>query len=152
MLASIRAQEDSHIGPLIQDLLRTREDGKIKLFLIYRALKTRRGHREMFRDGDYVPLESTGRFRNHVITFARRYHRQWAIVIAPRLLSHLIQEGEFPLGRKVWEDTEVIMPDSAPVQWRNVITDETLSVDSSLSVGDVLCCFPVALLIGEGKD
>lgn len=152
MLASIRAEEDSHIGPLIEDLLRTREDGKIKLFLIYRALKTRRGHREMFRDGDYVPLESTGRFRNHVITFARRYHRQWAIVIAPRLLSHLIQEGEFPLGRKVWEDTEVIMPDSAPVQWRNVITDKALSADSSLSVGDVLCCFPVALLIGEGKD
>ena len=42
MLASIREQEDSNIGRLIQDLLSTREDGKIKLFLIYRALKARR--------------------------------------------------------------------------------------------------------------
>ncbi|MGO8821747.1 MAG: malto-oligosyltrehalose synthase [Desulfomonilaceae bacterium] len=152
MLASIRAQEDSHIGPLIQDLLRTREDGKIKLFLIYRALKTRRSHREMFREGDYVPLESAGRFRSHVIAFARRHHRQWAIVIAPRLLSHLVPEGDFPLGRQTWQDTEVIMPDSAPVEWRNVITGEALSPGGALFVGDVLYSFPVALLIGEGKE
>ncbi len=70
MLASIREQEDSHIGGLIQDLVSTREDGKIKLFLIYRALKARKTDREIFREGAYLPLESAGRFRNHVIAFA----------------------------------------------------------------------------------
>jgi (1->4)-alpha-D-glucan 1-alpha-D-glucosylmutase len=152
MLASIREQEDSDLFRLTQDLLRTREDGKIKLFLIYRALKARRSHREMFREGDYVPLESVGRFRGHVIAFARRYYRQWAIVIAPRLLSHLVQEGDFPLGRQTWQDTEVTMPDWAPLEWRNVITGEVLSAGSPLPVGDVLQSFPVALLMGEGKD
>ncbi len=152
MLASIREQEDSHIGRLIEDLLGTREDGRIKLFLIYRALKARRRHREIFREGDYIPLESVGRFRGHVIAFARRYHQQWAIVIAPRLLSHLVQEGDFPLGRQTWQDTEVIMPDFGPVEWRNVITGEVLSEGDALSVGDVLQSFPVALLMGEGKE
>ena len=152
MLVSIREQEDSHIGRLIKDLLCTREDGKIKLFLIYRALKARRGHREIFRKGAYVPLESAGRFRSHVIAFARRYHQQWAIVIAPRLLSHLVQEGDFPHGRQVWQDTEVIMPDWSPLEWRNVITSEVLSAGNTLPVGDVLHSFPVALLMGEGKE
>ncbi|MGO8881468.1 MAG: malto-oligosyltrehalose synthase [Desulfomonilaceae bacterium] len=152
MLASIREQEDSDLFRLTQDLLRTREDGKIKLFLIYRALKARTCHRKIFREGAYVPLELAGRFRNHVIAFARRHHQQWAIVIAPRLLSHLVQEGDFPLGRQTWQDTEVIMPDSAPVEWRNLITGEVISADGTLPVGDVLHSFPVALLMGEGKE
>ncbi|MDQ1240716.1 MAG: (1-_4)-alpha-D-glucan 1-alpha-D-glucosylmutase, partial [Thermodesulfobacteriota bacterium] len=152
MLSSIREHEDSDIGRLIQDLLCTREDGKVKLFLIYRALKARKTHREIFGEGAYVPLESAGRFRSNVITFARRQHRQWAIVIAPRLLSHLVQEGDFPLGRQVWQDTQVILPDGAPLDWRNVITSEVLSVGKALPVGDVLHSFPVALLMGGGDN
>jgi (1->4)-alpha-D-glucan 1-alpha-D-glucosylmutase len=123
----------------------------IKLFLIYRALKAKKANREIFRSGAYLPLESAGRFRSHVIAFAWRYQRQWALVIAPRFLSHLIQEGDFPLGRQVWQDTEVLMPNGAPAAWRNVITSEVLSAGKALPVGDVLLSFPVALLMGEGK-
>ncbi len=152
MLAGIREQDDADIGRLVQDLLSTREDGKIKLFLLYRALKAKKAKREIFRSGAYLPLESAGRFRSHVIAFAWRYQRQWALVIAPRFLSHLVQEGDFPLGRQVWQDTEVIMPNGAPAAWRNVITSEVLSTGKALSVGDILLSFPVALLMGEGKE
>ncbi len=152
MLAGIREQADADIGRLVQDVLSTREDGKIKLFLIYRVLKAKKANREIFRCGAYLPLESTGRFRSHVIAFAWRYQREWALVIAPRFLSHLIQEGDFPLGRQVWQDTEVIMPNGAPAAWRNVITSEALSAGKALSVGDILLSFPVALLMGEGKE
>ncbi|MGO9121869.1 MAG: malto-oligosyltrehalose synthase [Desulfomonilaceae bacterium] len=152
MLASIREREDSNIGRLIQDLLSTTEDGKIKLFLIYRALKARKTNQETFREGAYLPLESVGRFRSHVIAFARKYEQQWAVVIAPRFLTHLVQEGEFPLGREVWQDTEVIMPDRSPAEWRNALTSEVISAGNALPVGDVLVSFPVALLMGEGKQ
>jgi maltooligosyltrehalose synthase len=43
------------------------------LALIYRALKAKKAHREIFRAGAYLPLESAGRFRSHVIAFAWRY-------------------------------------------------------------------------------
>ena len=43
------------------------------------------------------------------------------------------------------------MPDGAPTVWRNV-TSEVLSASQALSVGDILLSFPVALLIGEGKE
>jgi (1->4)-alpha-D-glucan 1-alpha-D-glucosylmutase len=151
MLAGIREEEDSNIDRLIQDLLSTREDGRIKLFLIYRALKARNTSRDIFRKGDYLPLESGGRFGRHVIAFARKYGQQWAMVMAPRFLGHLVQEGDFPLGRHVWQDTEVVMPDGAPAAWRNVITSEDLSAGKALSVGDILRSFPVALLMGEGR-
>ena len=49
MLAGIREQDDADIGRLVQDLLATREDGRIKLFLIYRALKAKKANREIFR-------------------------------------------------------------------------------------------------------
>jgi (1->4)-alpha-D-glucan 1-alpha-D-glucosylmutase len=150
MLAGIRQDEESNLGPLIHDLLSTRKDGRIKLFLIYRALEAKKANREIFRSGAYLPLESAGEFRSHVIAFARRYQRQWALVIAPRFFSHLTQERDFPLGRQVWRDTQVIMPDGAPAVWRNVITSEVLSAGKALSVGDILVSFPVALLMGEG--
>ena len=151
MLAGIREQDDADIGRLVQDLLAAREDGRIKLFLIYRALKAKKANREIFRAGAYLPLEPAGRFRSHVIAFAWRYEQQWALVVAPRFFSHLVQEGGFPLGRQVWQDTEVIMPDGAPAAWRNVITGEVLSAGKTLSVGDILLSFPVALLMGEGN-
>jgi (1->4)-alpha-D-glucan 1-alpha-D-glucosylmutase len=148
MLAGIREEDDSNIDQLLGDLLSTREDGRIKLFLVYRALKARRAHREIFQVGAYLPLESAGRFGSHVIAFARRHEQQWAVVIAPRFLSHLVQEGDFPLGRPVWRDTEVLMPEGAPVAWRNAVTSEALPAGQALVVGDVLLRFPVALLMG----
>jgi (1->4)-alpha-D-glucan 1-alpha-D-glucosylmutase len=148
MLAGIREEDDSNIDRLIRDLISTREDGRIKLFLVYRALKARRAHREIFQAGAYLPLESAGRFGSHVIAFARRHEQQWAVVIAPRFSSHLVQEGDFPLGRPVWQDTEVLMPEGAPVAWRNAVTGEALPAGQALYVGDVLLRFPVALLMG----
>ncbi len=44
------------------------------------------------------------------------------------------------------------MPNLAPLEWRNVITNEVISAGSALPVGDVLHSFPVALLMGEGKE
>lgn len=152
MLAGIREKADSNIGLLIQDLLSTIEDGKIKLFLIYQALKARKTNPETFSRGAYLPLESTGRFSSNVIAFARKNEQQWAVVIAPRFLSHLVQEGEFPLGREIWQDTEVIMPDQSPTEWRNALTSEVLSAGNTLRVGDVLLSFPVALLMSDGKE
>ena len=149
MLADIRESEASNIGGLIEDLLSTRADGRIKLFLIYRALKARNASREIFREGAYLPLKADGAYGRHVIAFARRYERQWALVVAPRFLSRLVQEGDFPLGRQLWQDTRVVMPEGAPAQWCNAITGEVLSVGNALSVGEVLPSFPVAMLMGN---
>lgn len=151
MLTDIRQQDDADLGRLVQSLLSDRENGKIKLFLIYRALKAKKANGELFRSGAYIPLESSGKYRSHVIAFTWKYHKQWALVIAPRFLSTLISEGDFPLGKQVWQNTAVIMPDGAPTAWQNVLTnEEVISADRGVLVGDILRSFPVALLMGEG--
>ncbi|MCE5336312.1 MAG: malto-oligosyltrehalose synthase, partial [Desulfobacteraceae bacterium] len=149
MLAEIRQEEGSDIGRLLRDLSAAKESGKIKLFLIYRALKARNANRDLFRSGSYLPLESGGRFQDHIIAFARRHDRQWAVVVAPRFLTHLVQEGDFPTGARVWQDTEVILPEGAPASWRNAITGDVISASGMLKAGDVLLNFPVGLLMGE---
>jgi hypothetical protein len=44
------------------------------------------------------------------------------------------------------------MPDGPPAQWRNVLTSGVLSAGKALLVGDALLSFPLALLMGEGKE
>ena len=152
MLAGIREQDDADMIQMIQALLSTKEDGRIKLFLIYRALKAKKENRAIFREGDYLSLKVGGKFGRHVVAFAWRYRQQWALVVAPRFLGRLVEEGAFPLGRRIWEDTEVVLPEGVPAQWRNAVTNETLSGGGVLPVGEALLSFPVALLMGKGEE
>ena len=126
MLADIRKREDGDVDSLIRELLSTKEDGKIKLFLIHRVLQARKANREIFRSGAYLSLETTGQFKGHIIAFARKLQERWALIAAPRFLSRLVTEEELPLGRRVWGDTEVIVPAGAPDAWHNAITGETV--------------------------
>ena len=125
------------------------DEGRIKLFLTVRSLQARRRHGALFRSGDYLPLDALGAFSRHVVAFARKRAGLWALVVAPRFLSALVQEGRLPLGREVWQDTTVALPSAAPRTWRNVFTRETVQSTTDLAVADILTHFPAALLIGE---
>lgn len=71
------------------------------------------------------------------------------MTIAPRFLTALVDEGEYPLGRSTWHDTQIQPPEGSSGLWKNVITDQVVRGDGRLIVGDVLEHFPVALLINE---
>ena len=134
---------------LINELLRTKEDGRIKLFLIYRGLKVRNEHAEVFQGGAYIPLEVAGKLKDHIIAFARNHGRKWAMTVVPRFLTTLIKDGEYPLGQKVWDDTHIPIPQGISGQWENVITSQFVKGESKLTIGEVLSHFPVALLMNE---
>jgi (1->4)-alpha-D-glucan 1-alpha-D-glucosylmutase len=151
-LREIKAKEEKGTGPLIAELLSTKEDGRIKLFLIYRALKARKEHIQIFRGGDYLPLAGEGLFRDCVIAFARRYGDDWAVVTVPRFLTAIAVEGEYPLGEEKWKDTRVLLPKEAPRVWINALTGESIEGDGNLPVGNLLGSFPVCLLIKETRQ
>ena len=134
---------------LIRELLCKREDGRIKLFLIYRALKTRNEHSEVFQEGDYIPLEIAGRFKDHIIAFARNHGKKWAVIIVPRFLTAVIKEGEDPFGQEVWDDTYIPLPEGISPGWENVITNQCVDNGNKLIMSKVLTNFPVALLMKE---
>jgi (1->4)-alpha-D-glucan 1-alpha-D-glucosylmutase len=134
---------------LLSDLLQHPEDGRVKLLLTLQVLKARNQYLSVFQEGDYLPLEVQGTYQNHIVAFARRHEHTTVITIAPRFLTQLIQPGELPLGKEVWQDTRIQLPADAPQQWQDAIAGETLSGNHSLAVGEILRSFPVALLVGQ---
>ncbi|MEJ2100904.1 MAG: malto-oligosyltrehalose synthase [Desulfobacterales bacterium] len=148
-LAEILKDFSSDPIGLIRRLLAHRNDGRIKLFLIARALQTRNAQATLFQQGTYVPLAVTGRFKAHVIAFARAHKNHCSIIAVPRFLTGLVKENQHPLGDRVWQDTEIILGEKAGSRWQNIFTAETLSAASSLKIGTILQHFPCALLLRE---
>jgi (1->4)-alpha-D-glucan 1-alpha-D-glucosylmutase len=145
----MKDRESKDINKLIEELLSTKTDGRIKMFLIYRALAERQKQRELFEQGSYIPLETNGEYKENIIAFARELQNSWTIIIAPRLITQVIKENEYPLGENVWLDTCVILPANAPTEWQNVITHSKTSFNKKVSIGEALKIFPVALLINN---
>ncbi len=148
-LKDIKDREKIDIIGLINELLSTKEDGKIKLFLVYRALKARRENIGIFQNGDYIPVEIKGRYRENIVSFARKDKNSWSITVAPRFFVNLIEKDKYPFGEEVWEDTHIVLPDEAPIKWKDAITDKNIEGEGILSLGEILSSFPVSLLISE---
>jgi maltooligosyltrehalose synthase len=76
----------------------------------------------------------------------------WVLVVVPRLLTKLVDTKAFPLGRQVWGDDTLLLPDDTPESWFNTFTGENLKVSNirrELPISEILRTFPVALLIGS---
>lgn len=140
-----KAQTDSL--NLIDELFSTKEDGRIKLFLTYKVIQARKENSEVFQQGDYQPLEVSGKFKDHIVAFARRFGDTTAIAVAPRFLTTLVESGEYPLGEQVWADTQLKLPQGSQSTWRNAITEQTISGSDAIAIGQILQHFPVALLV-----
>ncbi|WP_041548104.1 malto-oligosyltrehalose synthase [Chamaesiphon minutus] len=149
-LTYIREQIDRNILELIDELFTTQTDGRIKLFLTFQLLQARKTDLDLFQQGDYLPLEVTGEFSDRVIAFGRQFEGKMAISIAPRFFVGLVSPGQRPLGKDIWQNTSIHLPPSAPTNWNNVITGQSLqSASSLLFVGEALAHFSVALAIGQ---
>ena len=141
---------------LAQELLGSKEDGRIKLYVTALALDCRRTHPGLFAAGDYLPVQAKGAQREHIFGFVRRQGDRQALVVVPRLMARLLQDGHTaPLGEAVWQDTTLLLPGMTPQRtWRHVFTGEPVRCaaeegHATLTVAEVLGHFPVALLMAE---
>lgn len=146
-LQDIKERASTDILQLIQQLLASPADGKVKLFLTMQVLQARKQYLPLFQQGRYQPLTVSGKFAEHIVAFARVHAGQVAIAIVPRFLTSLIQPETLPLGEQIWHDTAVHLPEAMPTPWLNVITNQPLQAKATISVADAFQHFPVALLI-----
>ncbi|MDJ1183807.1 malto-oligosyltrehalose synthase [Roseofilum casamattae] len=149
MLNELQSQWKKDKSSLLQQLLEHPEDGKIKLFTIHQILRTRQDYPDLFQWGDYQKLAVNGSLRQHIITFVRTWNESSAIAIAPRFLTSLIKEDEYPLGEQVWHETRISLPAGSPAIWKDVITGQEIEAENTIWIRDVLNLFPVALLIKQ---
>lgn len=127
-----------------EELLKNWQDGRIKMYVTWKALEFRRAHPDLFREGEYIPLRVTGALQNHIIAFARRLRDQWCMAVVPRLMANLTRAGSPPLGDKIWHDTTVELPADAPSDWTNVLTGEISS--SPLHALSLFSTLPLAFM------
>lgn len=134
---------------LINELLSTKEDGRIKLFITYKLLQARQQKVELFQKGNYLPLEVVGQFKNHIVAFARSFNNQIALTVAPRLLTNLIEPESYPCGEEVWGDTYLQLPQQLKSTWQDVFTKQKISSSKSgtIAISQILQKSPVALLL-----
>ncbi|HYP29598.1 MAG TPA: malto-oligosyltrehalose synthase [Blastocatellia bacterium] len=150
LLREIREREQTDLPALLGEMLSKKEDGRVKLFTVYRALKARNESKELFDSGEYIPLSVTGARSGNVVAFARRAAStaRWAVTLAPRLLTSFVSEQGLPLGQ-AWEDTQVALPEGAPATWRDAFTGEALDGGGGVRLSEAFGRFPVSLLTGE---
>jgi (1->4)-alpha-D-glucan 1-alpha-D-glucosylmutase len=139
--------------PLARELLANREDGRVKLYVVYCLLSYRRQYPDLFRNGAYLPLAAGGERQPHVCAFARQDEQQTLVVIVPRLLTRLIPDPQvLPLGPEVWANTRVTLPrDGVAHHYRNLFTGKSVAVSDQggVALSDVFAAFPVAVLISD---
>lgn len=158
LLAELKRREARGLTALVRELVGQPDDGRLKLYLTYKALNFRRSQPSLFQHGDYLPLAASGRRQEHLVAFARRHGSQWALIAVPRLLFKLSPSGKPPMGRQLWRDTKLCLPEEAPQRWSNVLTGESLiGADAAeqrkaLGVSDLLRRLPIALLAGSTMD
>jgi (1->4)-alpha-D-glucan 1-alpha-D-glucosylmutase len=134
---------------LMAKLLTTKHDGRMKLFVIQRALEARKSRAALFQRGEYVPLAVRGQRKDYVMAFARREQSSWAIAVAPRMLTRLVNEQQLPLGAEVWKDTEIVLPEPTHFSWVDAVSGQQLANGQALPLANVFKYFPVALLMSE---
>jgi len=138
---------------LAHELVKSRTDARVKLFVIHEGLRVRRARRALFETGAYQPLEARGAWAEHVCAFARVDGEAAAVTIFPRLLARRGVDA-LPLGPEYWADTRLAMPAALAGRYTNVFTGERVETTDTgegpvLSMGTTLTSFPVALLERE---
>jgi (1->4)-alpha-D-glucan 1-alpha-D-glucosylmutase len=149
LFREMKDREKNGAPELIQELFATCEDGRIKMFLIYKALASRISCRHVIEKGKYIPLETGGKYKDNIIAFAWKHKPSWVITIAPRFLTRIVEENQYPLGRKIWDDTHIVLPYDAPFLFTEKITGMELKCGDNMFIGDVLKHFSCALLVNK---
>jgi (1->4)-alpha-D-glucan 1-alpha-D-glucosylmutase len=149
MLEDMLQVDTDAMAGMIAEMLSDVTDGRVKLFLIQRALAARKNNAYLFERAGYIGLRASGEFSRHVVAFARVHAKSYAICIAPRLAVGLVDEGTFPMDRGVWGDTHVIIPEDAPRAWKDAISGQRVVCTGKLMIGDALATFPVSMLLED---
>lgn len=128
------------------ELWENRYDARIKLWLVHALLTERNQDPELFRSGHYIPLEVTGRYRKHVLAFARRYQKTWYVVAVPLGAAQLCGSDCSTMFDLDWLDTRIQLPPDAPLDWKNRLSGTSGKAAGGLAIADLFGELPLALL------
>ena len=144
LLEKLTAAEDTE--KFIIDLWKNRYNAQIKLWLVNKLLNERKHLPELFAQGAYIPLEVKGKYKEHMLAFARRHTECWYITAVPLQLAELCKKQKKDIPELDWKDTHVVLPDEAPEEWVNIVTETKGKQENGILVKGIFKPLPFALL------
>ena len=150
-LKALAAGGSAGLAARVRLLLNTWQDGRPKMYVVWRTLELRQRFPAVFGSGEYLALSALGARADHICAFSRRSEQAVVVVAGGRWYARLAgRRGNLPLGADAWSDTDIEVP--GPGIYFNVLTGETASArhrrDSWwLQAASLFARFPVALLV-----
>ena len=130
----------------LQSLLINPSDAKIKLYVTYKSLQVRNNNLEFYNEGDFIPVETGGKFKDNLIAFARSFEDKVIVTLAPRFLTDLVEENKLPTGLDVWNDTYIKLNKINYSALKNNFTGEVFEKKDKILIGEIFRNFPYGLL------
>jgi (1->4)-alpha-D-glucan 1-alpha-D-glucosylmutase len=146
---------DSLADVPVDDLLGARRDGRIKAFVLHRALRARAEHPACVGVGSgYLPLDVSGVWADHVVVFARVSSdaSDALLVVAPRLPGAVMGETDEPPIGDAWGDTTVRVPGFLQGTHRDAFSTGSGEIGDEIEVSSLLGNLPVAVLERTAAD
>ena len=133
----------------VHALLATPHDGRLKMWVSWRALVLRRERPELFARGEYVPIIVGGDRTRHAVAYARRQKNSGIVAVAGRLFASLgLEQGVAPVGEAAWGNATLGL-DFLPTgtQLDDVLSGATHQVGADgVALARIFAAIPVALL------
>ncbi|HWZ70594.1 MAG TPA: malto-oligosyltrehalose synthase [Casimicrobiaceae bacterium] len=148
-LDAIASGTQESLAARVHALLATPHDGRLKMWVISRALSLRREYPQLFARGDYVPINVTGERARHALAYARRQGNSGIVAVAGRLFASLgLEQGVAPVGEDAWGNATLGLDFLPPAtQLFDVLTGAAYQASADgLALARVFATIPVALL------
>jgi 4-alpha-glucanotransferase len=124
----------------IQELWEERNIGKIKLWILHKLLHERKISSGAFEKGEYIPLQTSGAFKDKILAYIRRYHEHIYLVIIPLHLASIADK--FNINNIDWADTKIHLPEAMPDEWDCLFTKQKYNLDRDIQVSELLKKIP----------
>jgi (1->4)-alpha-D-glucan 1-alpha-D-glucosylmutase len=148
LLHKLKLKGEEDPGLLVNHLMETPEDGRIKLYITSKILNFRQQNQPLFSDGAYFPLEVKGEKSKHVVAFSRIKDKKQIIVAVGRFYFDLLTSSSVePIGN-LWEKTFLILPQQLEGTYRDILSGITLSShqDHTLPLQEAFAKLPMVVL------
>ncbi|HET8855270.1 MAG TPA: hypothetical protein VFM60_05030, partial [Salinimicrobium sp.] len=145
-LVDILENKNKDIKHYINELKDHYSNGKIKMFCLHMALEQRKQNPSVFESGNYLPLKISGAASERVLAYARIHGESWFLVIIPLLVSELFEEKDLIQRKDIFADSELQLPDEAPVEWTSIYTGDFFTYQGEIPLENIFSDFPVVLL------
>ncbi|MBB1286362.1 malto-oligosyltrehalose synthase [Flavisolibacter sp. BT320] len=145
-LQALEAFEGKSEEELFADLWEQRYNAHVKLWLTQQLFQLRKSNPDLFAEGEYIPLQVEGTYKNHVLAFARRHKTAVQVVAVPLHTAILCKEQGKPFFEIDWKDTRVTLPKEIESSLETYFTQTQVEKGKGLLAGALFSRFPFAIL------